>query len=994
MQSVTSELYDVPASAVSPSPSTPESSCSGKRKLNLSLTKRKRLHSVVASQGSAGASSRTDSNGGNPTPSQDHGSMSCFDSSESDFIPHSQNRFPKKLVLSLSKTKKNPMLRSSESTDELNATEPSSDQSEVGTRQQIASRKCLKLKKRFSTSIVSASGDSTDECTPTKKNFPSCAFNKDQASSKADISREGKLVDVPSLSSSSKRSEKDLEKRLLPVITSSGLSTSYKSSTPPKKKRRIVHKPIVISASSSSDDNDSDFETLASTPKHVPMRRKHLSETKVKLSPRALEKSSKTPSQLLPKSTPKRSTEKAPAKEITFITKLVFKSKGDIPPTVCSANDSTMKKESNERGGVSPGDQLSYDSSQESLSSRVIDELLEPFEKEQTSDVEINQFCRDSSGSDTTLPKSDLDSGGEESEIDVTTTPVQPILPTPQMLLVPSDSTTDIVPVLSPAQRKKPEQGEIRSKTDSYPNRICPHSSGDIQVNKAQQTKCCGTIEGNNHATEELNSSEVLKAGDTSVGSPETDTSIDVEGDSDSPPGYEGVCYRIVAMEMSSAVDSKDDEETSSSSELSSSSQEPVELFVRIPLPKSKRLYRLSSSMQQHTQKSVPPLKKCSVDVLKCDQLALRELRQKILKQKEEKEERERCLKKLKNLEQTRKKLLDFKMSLKRTEQELECQDMSSKREGHQKLSNALSRAKAKVYSLPEYTDSDSPSEISVPEKSKPNLLSASKGRVEISSHSSKSSDSAGPLNKGSKLGTKLIKLPGVGYHGRKTLLEKTALASKKDALHKSAQASSKPVDIDKYKIPKKGTPASVQRARATTNESGPASHPLKSIGTEYTTKQQQKRDVLTPTILTSLDEQNQPPQYQTVGTKQSHKPQKFTSRLKYNLDLPTAKSAMPQPASNHTTQTGSLAARRIIPNIDLCPKKQRTMDDFFLSVLSWDPVAHLFPQVAQNGRVMVPKLPLQPEPRHVPLTFSGYEHYVEVFTPLLLLETWECVSG
>ena len=85
--------------------------------------------------------------------------------------------------------------------------------------------------------------------------------------------------------------------------------------------------------------------------------------------------------------------------------------------------------------------------------------------------------------------------------------------------------------------------------------------------------------------------------------------------------------------------------------------------------------------------------------------------------------------------------------------------------------------------------------------------------------------------------------------------------------------------------------------------------------------------------------------------------------------------------------------AKKCIP---LMPKVLPKVDDFSREVLSWDPTRFLYPQQAEDGKLVEPKIQLKEELVKVPSIepFESFDRYLSTFKPLIFHELWSAVSS
>lgn len=101
---------------------------------------------------------------------------------------------------------------------------------------------------------------------------------------------------------------------------------------------------------------------------------------------------------------------------------------------------------------------------------------------------------------------------------------------------------------------------------------------------------------------------------------------------------------------------------------------------------------------------------------------------------------------------------------------------------------------------------------------------------------------------------------------------------------------------------------------------------------------------------------------------------------------IPTLQKKTPQSMDQSSATTDTCKAQ---VKVEL--SKNHSKEEFLMDVLSWNPIA--FFQRKGNESINNEGPPLLSAIKEVPVTFKSSDHYIEVFKPLLLLETWDTVS-
>lgn len=95
--------------------------------------------------------------------------------------------------------------------------------------------------------------------------------------------------------------------------------------------------------------------------------------------------------------------------------------------------------------------------------------------------------------------------------------------------------------------------------------------------------------------------------------------------------------------------------------------------------------------------------------------------------------------------------------------------------------------------------------------------------------------------------------------------------------------------------------------------------------------------------------------------------------------------------ASMGQSNAATTETSKVVVKVEL--SRVYSKDEFLMKVLSWDPTA--FHQTQERGKSVISEGPYSlPTIAKVPATFKSSDHYIEVFEPLLLLETWDTVSS
>ena len=143
----------------------------------------------------------------------------------------------------------------------------------------------------------------------------------------------------------------------------------------------------------------------------------------------------------------------------------------------------------------------------------------------------------------------------------------------------------------------------------------------------------------------------------------------------------------------------------------------------------------------------------------------------------------------------------------------------------------------------------------------------------------------------------------------------------------------------------------------------GTCSHLSKRNQPSGTSTNTSNPSVLSPSTQNLLDSIGQPPSITSVNSK---------SKNKHPPSLIPAKKYVP-----------------------LKPKILPKVDDLSREVLSWDPAGFLYPQQAEDGKLVEPTIQLKEDLLKVPSIepFESFDHYLSTFKPLIFHELWNTVS-
>ena len=235
---------------------------------------------------------------------------------------------------------------------------------------------------------------------------------------------------------------------------------------------------------------------------------------------------------------------------------------------------------------------------------------------------------------------------------------------------------------------------------------------------------------------------------------------------------------------------------------------------------------------------------------------------------------------------------------------------------------------------------------------------------------------------------TLLTEVPGMTYSGRKAILKRNTLPdpiqSPLTETQSSGTSSLKPSNMNQ-------TEQSLPEQRFRIQSSDASATIKKSLPT------------LSATLATS----------KTVAKCKgitSHLPKKIQSSSACpNTSSPSALSVstqnlldsigQPSTIANTSNKLRSKHPPSIIPAkkcIPLMPKVLPKVDDFSREVLSWDPTRFLYPQQAEDGKLVEPNIQLKEELVKVPSIepFESFDHYLSTFKPLIFHELWSAVSS
>ena len=235
---------------------------------------------------------------------------------------------------------------------------------------------------------------------------------------------------------------------------------------------------------------------------------------------------------------------------------------------------------------------------------------------------------------------------------------------------------------------------------------------------------------------------------------------------------------------------------------------------------------------------------------------------------------------------------------------------------------------------------------------------------------------------------TVLTEVPGMTYSGRKAILKRNTLPdpiqSPLTETQSSGTSSLKPSNMcqTEQSLPEQRFRIRSSDASATIKKSLPT-----LSATLATSKAVEKRKGIT-----------------------SHLPKKIQSSSACpNTSSPSALSVstqnlldsigQPSTIANISSKLRSTHPPSIIPAkkcISLMPKVLPKVDDFSREVLSWDPTRFLYPQQAEDGKLVEPNIQLKEELVKVPSIepFESFDHYLSTFKPLIFHELWSAVSS
>ena len=235
---------------------------------------------------------------------------------------------------------------------------------------------------------------------------------------------------------------------------------------------------------------------------------------------------------------------------------------------------------------------------------------------------------------------------------------------------------------------------------------------------------------------------------------------------------------------------------------------------------------------------------------------------------------------------------------------------------------------------------------------------------------------------------TLLTEVPGMTYSGRKAILKRNTLPdpiqSPLTETQSSGTSSLKPSNMNQ-------TEQSLPEQRFRIQSSDASATIKKSL----------------PTLSATLATSKAVVKHKGIT---SHLPKKIQSSSACpNTSSPSALSVSTQNLLDSIGQSSTIAnissklrskhppsitpAKKCIP---LLPKVLPKVDDFSREVLSWDPTRFLYPQQAEDGKLVEPNIQLKEELVKVPSIepFESFDHYLSTFKPLIFHELWSAVSS
>lgn len=111
------------------------------------------------------------------------------------------------------------------------------------------------------------------------------------------------------------------------------------------------------------------------------------------------------------------------------------------------------------------------------------------------------------------------------------------------------------------------------------------------------------------------------------------------------------------------------------------------------------------------------------------------------------------------------------------------------------------------------------------------------------------------------------------------------------------------------------------------------------------------------------------------------------TGKAKDNVTSKDLHKKAPKPLA---MDQSSAITTKVVVKVDL--SRNRSKEEFLMEVLSWDPTAFYHSKEKVNSTINEGPYSL-PNIEKVPVTFESSDQYIEVFKPLLQLETWDMVS-
>ena len=259
---------------------------------------------------------------------------------------------------------------------------------------------------------------------------------------------------------------------------------------------------------------------------------------------------------------------------------------------------------------------------------------------------------------------------------------------------------------------------------------------------------------------------------------------------------------------------------------------------------------------------------------------------------------------------------------------------------------------------------------------------------------------------------TQLYEPPGIVYSGRKSVLMRSTGSADKNAFKQHVRMSQ---SVPKHAL--MGSVSSVSASKEITSHSDekidPGSHTKAAPKFSALTKSSQcssKPDLIGNKIPSKSVAKLHLSDYPSEPIDSQSNKRKPTVTFSRGASSPTLNKLSTDTANllDNATRRPNLDSMikqqfihqqpkpDLLPrlNIDTRPKKPKSMDDFHSCVLSWDPSVFRYPEQDEEGRRVIPTCrELLGELEHVPLTFTSYDKYFDVFKPLFFLELWQSVS-